>query len=93
MNDKKREALEIAIGQIDKQFGKGAIMRLGEDQGAVQIEAIPTGSLALDMALGVGGIPRGRVVEIYGAESSGQVHPGLPHHGRGAENGTAPRRT
>ena len=72
MNDKKREALEIAIGQIDKQFGKGAIMRLGEDQGAVQIEAIPTGSLALDMALGVGGIPRGRVVEIYGAESSGK---------------------
>ena len=72
MNDKKREALEIAIGQIDKQFGKGAIMRLGEDQGAVQIEAISTGSLALDMALGVGGIPRGRVVEIYGAESSGK---------------------
>ena len=72
MNNKRREALEIAIGQIDKQFGKGAIMRLGEDQGAVQIEAIPTGSLALDMALGVGGIPRGRVVEIYGAESSGK---------------------
>ena len=50
MNDKKREALEIAIGQIDKQFGKGAIMRLGEARGAVQIEAIPTGSLALDIA-------------------------------------------
>ena len=72
MNDKRREALEIAIGQIDKQFGKGAIMRLGEEQGAVKIGAIPTGSLALDIALGVGGIPRGRVVEIYGAESSGK---------------------
>ena len=72
MNEKRREALEVAIGQIDRQFGKGTIMKLGEDRAAVQIDAIPTGSLSLDDALGVGGIPRGRVIEVYGAESSGK---------------------
>ena len=72
MNEKRREALEVAIGQIDRQFGKGTIMKLGEDRAAVQIDAIPTGSLSLDEALGVGGIPRGRVIEVYGAESSGK---------------------
>ncbi len=72
MDKKRREALEVAIGQIDRQFGKGTIMRLGEDRAAVQIDAIPTGSLSLDDALGVGGIPRGRVIEVYGAESSGK---------------------
>ena len=72
MDEKRREALEMAIGQIDRHFGKGAIMRLGQDQGDTMIDSIPTGSLALDMALGVGGIPRGRIIEIYGAESSGK---------------------
>ncbi|HTL86567.1 MAG TPA: recombinase RecA [Acidimicrobiia bacterium] len=65
------KALEMALGQIDKQFGKGSIMRLGE-KGHVGIEAIPTGALALDLALGIGGLPRGRVVEIFGPESSGK---------------------
>ena len=72
MDKKRREALEVAIGQIDRHFGKGTIMRLGEDRAAVQIDSIPTGSLALDDALGVGGIPRGRIIEVYGAESSGK---------------------
>ena len=72
MDKKRREALEVAIGQIDRHFGKGTIMRLGEDRAAVQIDAIPTGSLSLDDALGVGGIPRGRIIEVYGAESSGK---------------------
>jgi recombination protein RecA len=65
------KALEMALGQIDKQFGKGSIMRLGEKPN-VGIEAIPTGALALDLALGIGGLPRGRIVEIYGPESSGK---------------------
>lgn len=72
MSDKQK-ALDTAILQIEKQFGKGSIMRLGETGAKLQIEAIPTGSLALDAALGVGGIPRGRVVEIYGPESSGKT--------------------
>ena len=72
MDEKRREALEVAIGQIDRHFGKGTIMRLGEDRAAIQIDAIPTGSLSLDDALGVGGIPRGRIIEVYGAESSGK---------------------
>ncbi|MGD9792708.1 MAG: recombinase RecA [Acidimicrobiia bacterium] len=65
------KALEMALGQIDKQFGKGSIMRMGE-KGTLAIEAVSTGSIALDLALGVGGLPRGRVVEIYGPESSGK---------------------
>ena len=65
------QALEMALGQIEKQYGKGAIMRLGE-HGNVGVAAIPTGALALDIALGIGGLPRGRVVEIYGPESSGK---------------------
>ncbi|WP_092601025.1 recombinase RecA [Actinopolyspora xinjiangensis] len=70
-NDKSK-ALELAIAQIDKQFGKGSVMRLGEDTRPA-VEAIPTGSIALDVALGIGGLPRGRVVEIYGPESSGKT--------------------
>jgi recombination protein RecA len=66
------KALELALAQIDKQFGKGSIMRLGDD-GRASIGVIPTGSIALDVALGVGGLPRGRVVEIYGPESSGKT--------------------
>ncbi len=72
MDKKKREALDMALGQIDRHFGKGAIMKLGDSLAEVSVEAIPTGSLVLDMALGVGGVPRGRVTEIYGAESSGK---------------------
>ena len=73
MADKDRtKALEVAISQIEKQFGKGAIMRLGSD-GIVEIAAISTGSIGLDAALGIGGFPRGRVIEIYGPESSGKT--------------------
>ncbi|MDP6299753.1 MAG: recombinase RecA [SAR202 cluster bacterium] len=70
--DKKKEALEVAIGQIDRQFGAGTIMRLGESSGHTSIGSISTGSLALDIALGVGGIPKGRVIEVFGTESSGK---------------------
>ena len=68
----KQKALETAISQIEKQFGKGAVMRLGQNA-TMNVEAIPTGSLSLDMALGIGGLPRGRIVEIYGPESSGKT--------------------
>jgi len=68
----KKKALEMAMGQIEKQFGKGAVMKMGENT-HLNIEAIPTGSLALDLALGIGGVPRGRIVEIYGPESSGKT--------------------
>ena len=71
-SDKDR-ALELAIGQIDKMFGKGSVMRLGEMSSRIQTEVIPTGCLPLDIALGVGGIPRGRINEIYGNESSGKT--------------------
>lgn len=68
----KSKALDTALAQIEKQFGKGAVMRLGQED-ALQVEAIPTGSLSLDLALGIGGLPRGRIVEIYGPESSGKT--------------------
>ena len=71
--ESRGKALELALAQIEKQFGKGAIMRLGKDQPASDIPAISTGSLGLDLALGVGGFPRGRVVEIYGPEASGKT--------------------
>jgi recombination protein RecA len=69
----KTKALDAALSQIERSFGKGSIMRLGKGQKAVEIETISTGSLSLDIALGVGGLPRGRVVEIYGPESSGKT--------------------
>ena len=69
----KNKALELALQQIEKQFGKGSIMKLGEESARVAVEIIPTGSIGLDLALGVGGVPRGRVVEIYGPESSGKT--------------------
>ncbi|MBU0568424.1 recombinase RecA, partial [bacterium] len=72
-NNAKNQVLELAIAQIEKSFGKGAIMRLGEETARLKIEAIPTGSLVLDVAIGIGGVPRGRVVEIYGPESSGKT--------------------
>ena len=68
----KAKALETALAQIKKQFGEGAVMRLGQDS-ALNVEAIPTGSLSLDLALGIGGVPRGRIIEIYGPESSGKT--------------------
>src|SRR5215470_6960386 len=72
-NSSRDKAIELAVSTIEKQFGKGSIMRLGEDQPAPEVKVIPTGSLALDIALGCGGLPRGRVVEIYGPESSGKT--------------------
>ncbi|SVD35513.1 uncharacterized protein METZ01_LOCUS388367, partial [marine metagenome] len=70
--DRERgKAISAAVMQIERQYGKGSIMRLGDDSTKMQVEAIPTGSLTLDLALGIGGIPRGRVIEIYGTESSG----------------------
>ena len=71
-NLEKKKALEAALGQIEKQFGKGSVMKLGEYK-AMNIEAIPTGALSLDIALGIGGIPRGRIIEIFGPESSGKT--------------------
>ncbi|RKY67358.1 MAG: recombinase RecA [Candidatus Latescibacterota bacterium] len=71
--EEKRKALDLAMAQINRQFGKGSIMRLGEEGAQVAAEAIPTGSLALDVALGIGGVPRGRIVEIFGAEASGKT--------------------
>jgi recombination protein RecA len=72
-DSQKSKALEIAMSQIEKQFGKGSVMRLGSDALEKDIDVIPTGALSLDIALGVGGVPRGRVVEIYGPESSGKT--------------------
>ncbi len=71
-NTEKKKALEMAMSQIEKQFGKGSVMKLGEFK-AMEIEAIPTGALSLDIALGIGGVPRGRIIEIYGPESSGKT--------------------
>ena len=72
-SEEQERALKLATDQIEKQFGKGAIMRLGERARSVEGGVIPTGSLALDIALGVGGIPRGRVIEVYGPEASGKT--------------------
>ena len=71
--NKKTKALELAITQVDRQFGKGSIMRLGSDQAVMSTNSISTGCLSLDVALGVGGVPRGRIIEIYGPESSGKT--------------------
>ena len=73
LNTEKAKALAAALSQIEKQFGKGSIMRLGDGEVVEAIEVVSTGSLGLDIALGVGGLPRGRVVEIYGPESSGKT--------------------
>ena len=82
----KNKALETALGQIEKQFGKGAVMRLGQNQ-HMNIEHISTGSLSLDIALGIGGLPRGRIVEIYGPESSGKTTLSLHCIAEGQKNG------
>lgn len=73
MDDNRKKALGAALGQIEKQFGKGAVMRLGDGTASRDVEAVSTGSIGLDVALGIGGLPRGRVVEIYGPESSGKT--------------------
>ena len=73
MTENKKKALDIALGNIEKQFGKGAIMRLGDPGARVNIDVIPTGCMALDLAIGIGGLPRGRIIEIYGPESSGKT--------------------
>jgi len=73
MDDNRKKALAAALGQIEKQFGKGSVMRLGDSTAPRDIEVVSTGSLGLDVALGIGGLPRGRVVEIYGPESSGKT--------------------
>src|SRR5262249_25101676 len=71
--DEREKAIELAVSGIEKQYGKGSIMRLGAEDKPPEIQVIPTGSLGLDIALGVGGLPRGRIVEIYGPESSGKT--------------------
>ena len=73
MTEEKKKALEAALGQIEKDYGKGAIMKLGEATANMNVATYPTGCLSLDLALGVGGIPKGRVVEVYGPESSGKT--------------------
>ncbi|MDH3547447.1 MAG: recombinase RecA, partial [Gammaproteobacteria bacterium] len=73
MDDNRKKALAAALGQIEKQFGKGSVMRLGDSGTARDIEVISTGSIGLDVALGIGGVPKGRVVEVYGPESSGKT--------------------
>ena len=73
MNDNKEKALSAALSQIERQFGKGSIMKLGDNR-SMDVETISTGSLGLDIALGAGGLPLGRVVEIYGPESSGKTY-------------------
>ena len=73
MNEDKKKALDAALSQIERQYGKGTIMKLGEQGAHMNVETIPTGSLSLDIALGMGGIPRGRIIEVYGPESSGKT--------------------
>jgi recombination protein RecA len=73
VDDKRKQALSAALTQIERQFGKGAIMRMGDGTGIADIDVVSTGSLTLDLALGIGGLPRGRVIEIYGPESSGKT--------------------
>ncbi len=72
-SEEKKKALEAALGHIEKQYGKGSVMKLGESSANMQVETVPTGSLSLDIALGVGGVPKGRIIEIYGPESSGKT--------------------
>ena len=69
----KEKALEAALLQIDKKFGKGSVMMLGDDSARLDVASVPTGSVSLDIACGIGGLPRGRIIEIYGPESSGKT--------------------
>ena len=81
----RNKALEAAISQIDENFGKGSVMKLGQ-KAAINVESISTGSLSLDLALGIGGLPKGRVIEIYGPESSGKNNFSLTGSGRSSKN-------
>ena len=90
LDAEKNKALDAALKQIEKDFGKGSIMKLGAASAKMNIETIPTGALSLDIALGVGGIPRGRIIEIYGPESSGKTTVAL-HMIAEARNGAAMR--
>ena len=72
-SDDRKKALDAALTQIEKAYGKGTVMKLGDSAAGMNIETVPTGSLSLDIALGLGGVPRGRIVEIYGPESSGKT--------------------
>jgi recombination protein RecA len=87
MTSEKGKALDLAISQIEKRFGKGAIMKLGESAAMTPTESIPSGALSLDMALGVGGIPRGRITEVFGPESSGKTTLGLHTIAQGQKKG------
>ena len=77
--DDKLKALDAALTQIEKAYGKGSVMKLGDSGANMNIETVPTGSLSLDIALGLGGLPKGRVVEIYGPESSGKTNGRSPY--------------
>ena len=72
-NDEKKKALDAAIAKLEKDFGKGTVMKLGDPGARAAVETVPTGCLSLDLALGLGGVPKGRVIEIYGPESSGKT--------------------
>ena len=72
-SEEKKKALDAAIAKLEKDFGKGAVMKLGESGAHVSVETVPTGCLSLDLALGLGGVPKGRVIEVYGPESSGKT--------------------
>ena len=85
INEAKNQALQTAISQIEKNFGKGSIMRLGEDAADKSVESVPTGSLSLDIALGIGGVPRGRIIEVYGPESGGKNNTCTPYGSRSSE--------
>jgi len=87
VSDEKQKALESALSQIERQFGRGSIMRLGDERAKEKVPAIPTGAISLDIALGVGGMPRGRVVEIFGQESSGKTTLSLSIAAQSQKNG------
>ena len=81
-SDEKNKALDAALQQIERAFGKGSVMKLSADHNPMEVESVSTGSLGLDIGLGIGGVPRGRIVEIYGPESSGKTTSGASHYCR-----------